>query len=236
MTEPSRASSTMDADQHHVLAEEVRAYLVSVRGGAPFLSASDGRLLVEWLDQGVPIAAVLSAIERTAHRRAGKNLRTRLTLRACKGEVKKLIGTVSVPHTTSSRGASTLSTSPRASVRQVADRIAAADLPPVAHSARNTLVSELTALAHTDDPQEVVARSAASQVRAFHEALWVATEPMHDALAEQARTELAALEAVVSAKVFTDLVDEHVRRAVRAMAPDIAVEPIWTALEAGAES
>ena len=37
-------------------AEEVRAYLVAVRGGAPFLSAADGRLLIHWLEQGFSVA------------------------------------------------------------------------------------------------------------------------------------------------------------------------------------
>ena len=50
-------------------AEEVRAYLVAIRGGAPFLSAADGRLLVRWLEQGISVARILAAVDETAEKR-----------------------------------------------------------------------------------------------------------------------------------------------------------------------
>ncbi len=44
-------------------AEIVRAYLVELRGGAPFLSSRDGRLLLVWMDSDVPVALICQALE-----------------------------------------------------------------------------------------------------------------------------------------------------------------------------
>lgn len=43
-------------------AEAVRAYLVSVRGGAPLLSSADARLLYGWLREGCG-SAIVRAID-----------------------------------------------------------------------------------------------------------------------------------------------------------------------------
>ena len=76
---------------HQDSAEQVREYLVSVRGGAPFLSGADCQLLVTWLDEEIPVPAILCAIDRVSLRRRAKRVRTRLSLNACKGELQKLL-------------------------------------------------------------------------------------------------------------------------------------------------
>ena len=53
-------------------AEEVRAYLVQIRGGAPFLSGADGQVLIRWLDDEIPVPAILSAIDSVCERRRAK--------------------------------------------------------------------------------------------------------------------------------------------------------------------
>ena len=68
-------------------AEQVRAYLVHVRGGAPFLSGADGRLLLSWLEAGISVPKILVAIDKTAARRRAKRSRSRLTLNACRKSV-----------------------------------------------------------------------------------------------------------------------------------------------------
>lgn len=70
-------------------AEEVRAHLVSLRGGAPFLSPNDGMLLDAWLEAGVSVAAILSALERCADARRKKASRLPLTLMAAKRHLGK---------------------------------------------------------------------------------------------------------------------------------------------------
>ena len=59
---PSGAAES-GADALADAAEEVRAWLVTARGGAPFLSGADGRLLVSWLEAGVSVADLLRAID-----------------------------------------------------------------------------------------------------------------------------------------------------------------------------
>ena len=73
----------LDATTLAAMAEEVRAYVVATRGGAPFLSAADGRLLVGWLESGISVARILAAVDEVAEKRRKKRSRGRLTLSAC---------------------------------------------------------------------------------------------------------------------------------------------------------
>ena len=59
----------LDAASLAAMAEEVRAYVVAARGGAPFLSAADGRLLVRWLESGISVARILAAVDEVAEKR-----------------------------------------------------------------------------------------------------------------------------------------------------------------------
>lgn len=212
-------------DTMPLLAEEVRAYLVSTRGGAPFLSAADGRLLVSWLDEGVPVAAVLAAIERVARRRVGRRLRTRMTLSSCKSEVKKLVGTPSTPNFERSTGATA---APSASLAAEIQRLEAVEVPAALVHVRAKLVAELRGL-----DLDAGAPAVLACVRRFHERVWDATAPEHAALQAAARSELSSLEGVVSAKVFADLIDEHVRQGIRARVAEFTMERVWTALGSG---
>ena len=65
-----------------------RAYVVAARGGAPFLSAADGRLLVRWLESGISVARILAAVDEVAEKRRKKRTRGRLTLSACKAALR----------------------------------------------------------------------------------------------------------------------------------------------------
>lgn len=61
-------------------AELVRSHLVALRGGAPFMSPSDSRLLLGWLDAGVPVPLILHGLEQAAEKRRSKRLKTPLRL------------------------------------------------------------------------------------------------------------------------------------------------------------
>lgn len=65
---------------HQEAAERIRAHLVSLRGGAPFLSPTDTALLVRWLDQRVPVSRILHGVERAAARRRAERRRVPLSL------------------------------------------------------------------------------------------------------------------------------------------------------------
>lgn len=73
-------------------AEAVRAYLVELRGGAPFLSSRDGRLLLRWMEDGVPVAFICQALDRAAEKRRRKRVKTPLSLRNAATAVKKWQG------------------------------------------------------------------------------------------------------------------------------------------------
>lgn len=63
-------------------AEAVRAHLVHLRGGAPFLSPADALCLLRWLDARVSVRAILAALDRAVVSRRRTRARTRLTLTA----------------------------------------------------------------------------------------------------------------------------------------------------------
>ena len=70
-------------------AEEVRAHLCLLRGGAPFLSPMDAWQLVTWFDAGVRVADILLALERAAEARRANRSRFPLTLGAAKRHLGK---------------------------------------------------------------------------------------------------------------------------------------------------
>lgn len=70
---------SLDAMQR--AAETVRRHLVHLRGGAPFLSAADGALLVSWLEDGVPLHRILRGLEVAAEKRTARRVRAPLHLR-----------------------------------------------------------------------------------------------------------------------------------------------------------
>lgn len=74
----------------HADAEAVRAYLVSVRGGAPLLSSTDAHLLFVWLSAGVRIGVIVRAIDTIAQRRIAKKVRAPLALASCRAEIDRV--------------------------------------------------------------------------------------------------------------------------------------------------
>ena len=77
--------------EHRQAAEQVASYLVNVRGGALFLSGADVRLLAQWLEESIPVPAILCAIDKVADKRRAKRVKTRLSLNRCKSTLMKLV-------------------------------------------------------------------------------------------------------------------------------------------------
>lgn len=74
-------STDVPLPSHHVEAAElVRRHLVVLRGGVLFLSSRDGAALVKWLDDGVPVARILRALEVASERRRQRGERAPLQL------------------------------------------------------------------------------------------------------------------------------------------------------------
>jgi hypothetical protein len=71
-------------------AEQVRAHLVSLRGGAPFFSSADGQLLLRWLDEEVPVPRICMALESAAEARRKRPSRIPLSLSHAKRHLAKV--------------------------------------------------------------------------------------------------------------------------------------------------
>jgi len=200
-------------------AEEVRAYLVQIRGGAPFLSGADGRVLLTLLEEGVPVPAILAAIERMAERRRGKRVRRRLTLNAC----KKLLGAPEPPPLTppeeSPDGLLLLA-------EEIARPTVSEELAPI----RAQLCAELGRLGRADLPAESRAVAAIAACRAFHTAVWEADTTDRPALYAAATAELEPLRAGVSPRLFTDLLEEAARDRLRREFPLVSANEVWDRL------
>ncbi len=210
--------STRQEETLAAQAESVRAYLVAVRGGAPFLSSADGRLLLGWLEQGVPVPLILSAIDDAADRRQKKRARNRLTLRGCRRRVEKRWGAAPVPP-------------PRAEVGPLRQWLAeVAALGPDAAA----LVTAASARVDEGGELESLVGDLADACRRFHETAWQGlSAPAQATHREGAAAELATLRDHVKPAVWNDLVEEAARARLRQAWPLICASAVWDRVAAG---
>lgn len=209
--------ATLEADS-----EDVRAYLVGIRGGAPFLSAADGRLLIRWLDGGISSVAIMAAIDRVAEGRRkrrgkGKPARGRLTLAACRKQVEKSpsnrVSTPVVPANVLARWRV---------------KVAKLKVSPEISPALLTLVAQVTALPSGD--LDTIAKAATQACRDFHDATWTAVKCEHAALQAAATEELAALASILDEAAFAGAVEAVARDQVRARFPLVSAQAVWDTL------
>lgn len=199
-------------------AESVRAYLVAVRGGAPFLSSADGRLLLRWLEQGVPVPLILSAIDDAAARRQKKRARSRLTLRGCRARVEKRWGAAPAPPPEAELGP----------LRQWLAEVAAAGPEAV------TLVTAATARIDQGGDLESLVGDLVDACRRFQEAAWRGLSVEEQAAhRDEAVGELATLRDHVKPAVWDDLVEEAARARVRRAWPLVCASAVWDRVAAG---
>lgn len=187
-------------------AEEVRAWLVQLRGGAPFLSSADGELLSTWLEAGVPVVTILRGLEAVGERRRAKRTRTPFTLRSCKATVERLAG--------------------RKSAWRVPVDLAAALAPEVVAPVDPVaaLLAELRAL---EGSAEARADRACVLLRQFHQQVWDGLGDERNALITAAEEELAPLREALGAEAFRRACEEHARDRVRTRYPTLTVARVW---------
>jgi hypothetical protein len=213
----------MDGDQDNVIsakAEEVRAYLVALRGGAPFLSGPDGRVLVAWLEAGVSVLAITAAIDRVAERRRAKRVKSRMSLWACRTELTRV----------QAEPAPTPIAAP-ATVRGIEGWIAdlgrlpeaACPLPP-----RLRLLADLGSIG--EGATEERAQRALRAVRQFHEAVWDSLGDERLAVEEEARKELGSLGDGLDELKLRAAIEEVARDRVRARFPLVSAKVAWDRL------
>lgn len=214
-------------------AAQVRDYLVAVRGGAPFLSAADDRLLLGWLEADVPVARIVAAVDQVAETRRRKRVRSRLTLSACKKAVERHPASAPV-ETFEARPANAASPGPGHGLAALADEIAAASTPgptdsaPAAHLAE--LVDTLRHLDNSDQHVDEIGREATAAIARFHAAAWSAAAAEHTALRSQAEAQLAPLRQALRGSAWTDMVEEVARDLLRQRTPAVSARRVWDRL------
>ena len=213
-------------------AEEVRAYLVNLRGGAPFLSGTDSQLLHRWLTDGVPVAVILASIDRVATRRRRRHTRGRMSLSACKAEVRRMMGR---PNPARSRpSARPAPAAARGGLGRLAGQIRAMTIAPNFTPLRDRLAVELDTLDREGpDDIEGCARQAIAAARRFHEAVWAAIIDQRQALLADAETELESLRGLLRGAAWDAAVEEVARDRVRARFPLVSAQVIWDRLQDG---
>lgn len=202
-----------------------------VRGGAPFLSGADARLLGDWLDEELPVAGILACIDAVAQRRRDKPARSRLSLSACKAEVKKLRARLAQLRAGSDPAPSGAVEAPEAPLaagwsRWLAE-LEALDLPaPTGPALCRTLREE----AHRDRPPLEAAAAALAHVREALAEIWEQSD--QSALQEQAAAELAPVLAVVPPRRRAELVDQGARDQLLRRWPPLAAPHVCRVLGA----
>ncbi|MDP6933046.1 MAG: hypothetical protein QGG40_09025 [Myxococcota bacterium] len=228
----SESSTEIWADE----AEEIRAYLVSLRGGAPFLSSADSRLLLAWLESGVGLPLILTCLDRVAERRRARRVRARLSLHACRGEIKRALKRGErLGGSEQSMSRPEPETRERASspgLCSLAEEIGALDWPEVLVEPRQTLVHELLALAgRAQEDLEQTAGAAIGACRRFQEQAWERLSHERPALLEQARGEIVDLRDALGEERFEQAVEEVARDRLRARFPQVSAGTVWDRLQ-----
>ncbi len=185
-------------------AEEVRAWLVQLRGGAPFLSAADGKVLADWLDAGVPVPTILRALEQVAARRRAKRTRAPFSLQGCRAAVEKL--------------------AKAGGGWRVPSDLVAALAPDAPDALAAAALAELGAL---DGDAETRARAACAILRRFHERVWEGLGEERVALLSAAAEELGPLRDALGEEGFRRACEEHARDRVRARYPTLSATRVW---------
>lgn len=191
-------------------AEQIRAHLCHLRGGAPFLSPQDAVTLVGWLDAGVPTADVLVAMERAADARRKSRSRFPLTL----GQVKRHLGRPPAPPTLRTPGPGEPALGP------LLDGVAAPDLRAALEAVGGDPGDEVRALA---------------AIRGFLEAGWAALPEVERAgLLAAAREELGDLVHLVDEETTAALAEEAARDRFRQRWPRLSAAAVRAATSARA--
>jgi hypothetical protein len=204
-------------EEHQEAAEEVRAHLVSVRGGAPFLSSSDALTLLQWLDDEVPVSSIQRAIERAAEYRRKKHSRLPLTLTRAKRHLGKAGKVAKTP------------TSPQSTPVQtgLAPLVAALHDLAATDERRELLLSCAARLAAAEGDAEAQARLAARAFREFFDLAWAQLGDAQKAWLDAAVTELADLADVLDEAAIQRAAEELARDRLRRSYPMLTVATVW---------
>ena len=192
-------------------ADRVVEHLAVLRGAGPFLSSVDARLLVGWLGEGVGVALLCTAIERVAQRRRARRVKSPLSLRSCRGEVKRL----------------------RSGQVRPAPVEAAPPGPsaPVEGDLGRLAEAALAALDGLSGERDTDIEAAIEVVRRFHADAWEAASAEHAALRAAAEAELAPFRPAMDPAEWELAVEEVARDHLRQRFPLLSASTVWDRLQ-----
>jgi hypothetical protein len=205
---------------HRRAAEEVRAHLVVLRGGAPFLSPTDAQMLHDWLREGVPCSAIIEALERAADARRRKRSRVPLTLRHARVHLGKPSAAKPLPALAASNDRSLHPLLPMAAELE---RLAPSD--PFGWLLTD-LAQDLLALP-SEVPDELVTQATRRYRKFLHER-WECQDPadMEGELAK-AREEMAGLIERLTEAQAHQAAEEIARDRLRQAYPALTTATLW---------
>ena len=188
--------------KHQEAAERIRQFLVSVRGGALFLSPSDAERLTDWLEDGVTEASILLAIERAAKSRAKNRSKLPLTLGSASRHLGKRAAGFSLPAPASS---SSKSDNPLLGIVLEIRRMAPSS--PLRH--KLSLLADKLLLIDTGN-EGVVGEVTSLIAALFRDAVQNLPSDYRKALYKQGRDQLGDLDLLVDEAIFKAALEERV--------------------------
>jgi len=202
-------------------AEAVREHLVSLRGGAPFLSSADSEILAAWLRAGHSVPRIVAALERVAENRRKRPTLVPFTLAKAK---RYLTGSEPTPPA----GAPIPALDP---LRALADRIERSIAEDPMSEALLALADALRRLAAEGGPSTLDA--AVGLFTRFHDDAWKALPPAdRERRLTRAREELGELASLMPPEALAASVEELARAALRRGYPDVSARALAEALAA----
>ncbi len=200
-------------------AEEVRAHLCALRGGAPFLSPSDALLLVGWFERGVAVGDILRALERARELRRIHRSRYPLNLNHARRHLGR-----------PTRGAFARERPARGSEPVFTPVVRAMRSVPGRGPARRQLEHALVAI---DLDGEPAVRQALVYIREFFDVAWIDMgEEGRARLRARARAELGDLLSLVDEGTAAALIEETARDLLRQTYPTLSAASLWELVRA----
>jgi len=210
--------------QHQEKAEQIRAYLVHVRGGAPFLSGADCRLLTAWLDAEISVLAITTSIDKVAEKRRAKRVRSRLTLNNCKGTLKKILSK-------KSSTPKSLQKVIHVGLEGLSAQVLQLNMPKNIQSLQQQLAKNLSSLSKQDLCMHDQAEQGIAFCREFHEGVWEQSSDQHADLYDRAEQELESLRTLLGLQHWREMLEEVMRDKLRSQYPIISAQSIWNAVQ-----
>ena len=211
-------------EEHRQAAEQVAAYLVNVRGGAMFLSGADVRLLAQWLDEAIPVPAILCAIDKVSAKRRANRVKTRLSLNRCKGTLKKLL----YKNAPKEAAESVMATSYGEAMAQWSLDIRNEwNEESVLVRAQRSFANRLDHAAKQTWGRDAMAEYIITWINDFQDAAWAEYGSAQMHWIEDAEMELQHLKRLLTGQRWVEAVEEVARDRMRQFFPLIQAQELW---------